>query len=156
MGRHSPRAKAKPGLESNSSVGLGYGGLRKKDAHKDAIAVALATLRISMEALDSEGVEELSVWRIHRKIGMSGGLFTNHFKRESGVEMARTGSSACGCKHARACRRMSIHIRPLPGGRAARVAKQRRPPMDLPPAGEWRRQRSTSTRLASIRRIGRS
>jgi hypothetical protein len=28
------------------------------------------------EALDSEGVD-LSVWRIHRKIGMSGGLFTN-------------------------------------------------------------------------------
>jgi len=27
------------------------------------------------EALDAEGIE-LSVWRIHRKIGMSGGLFT--------------------------------------------------------------------------------
>ena len=30
------------------------------------------------EALDEEGVE-LSVWRIHRKIGMSGGLFTGLF-----------------------------------------------------------------------------
>src|SRR6201988_29354 len=28
------------------------------------------------EALDAEEIE-LSVWRIHRKIGMSGGLFTN-------------------------------------------------------------------------------
>ena len=28
------------------------------------------------EALDAEGLE-LSVWRIHRKIGMSGGLFAN-------------------------------------------------------------------------------
>ena len=28
------------------------------------------------EALETEGIE-LSVWRIHRKIGMSGGLFTN-------------------------------------------------------------------------------
>jgi hypothetical protein len=71
-----------------------------------------------MDALDSEGVEELSVWRIHRKIGMNGGLFTNHLKRETGVEMARTGSSACRRKHARACRRMSVHIRPLPGARA--------------------------------------
>ena len=40
------------------------------------------------EALDSEGVD-LSVWRIHRKIGMSGGLFTNQLKRETGVRSQR-------------------------------------------------------------------
>jgi beta-phosphoglucomutase-like phosphatase (HAD superfamily) len=33
------------------------------------------------EALDAEGIE-LSVWRIHRKIGTSGGLFTNQLLRE--------------------------------------------------------------------------
>jgi hypothetical protein len=38
------------------------------------------------EALDREGVE-LSVWRIHRKIGMSGGLFTNQLQRETGVDL---------------------------------------------------------------------
>ncbi|RPH68567.1 MAG: HAD family hydrolase, partial [Myxococcaceae bacterium] len=27
------------------------------------------------EALDADGID-LSVWRIHRKVGMSGGLFT--------------------------------------------------------------------------------
>src|SRR5438034_11401788 len=32
-------------------------------------------------ALSEEGLE-LSVWRIHRKIGMSGGLFTNQLLRE--------------------------------------------------------------------------
>jgi beta-phosphoglucomutase-like phosphatase (HAD superfamily) len=32
------------------------------------------------EALNAEGIE-LSVWRIHRKIGMSGGLFTNMLLR---------------------------------------------------------------------------
>jgi HAD superfamily hydrolase (TIGR01509 family) len=32
------------------------------------------------EALDAEGIE-LSFWRIHRKIGMSGGLFTNQLLR---------------------------------------------------------------------------
>ena len=34
------------------------------------------------EALEAEGIE-LSVWRIHRKIGMSGGLFTNMLLRET-------------------------------------------------------------------------
>ena len=36
------------------------------------------------EALDAEGIEP-SVWRIHRKIGMSGGLFTNQLLRETGI-----------------------------------------------------------------------
>ncbi|CAN7434014.1 hypothetical protein LJR225_002843 [Phenylobacterium sp. LjRoot225] len=35
------------------------------------------------EALDREGIA-LPVWRIHRKIGMSGGLFTNQLFRETG------------------------------------------------------------------------
>jgi beta-phosphoglucomutase-like phosphatase (HAD superfamily) len=39
------------------------------------------------EALGHVGIE-LSVWRIHRKIGMSGGLFTNALLREIGVEIA--------------------------------------------------------------------
>src|SRR5271167_2540566 len=39
------------------------------------------------EALDAEGIE-LSVWRIHRKIGMSGGLFTNQLIRETGFEIS--------------------------------------------------------------------
>ena len=46
------------------------------------------------EALDAEGIE-LSVWRIHRKIGMSGGLFTNQLLRETGLDHARSASSGC-------------------------------------------------------------
>ena len=38
------------------------------------------------DALDQEGIE-LSVWRIHRKIGMSGGLFTNMLLRETGLDI---------------------------------------------------------------------
>ena len=38
------------------------------------------------EALETEGID-LSVWRIHRKIGMSGGLFTNMLLRETGLEL---------------------------------------------------------------------
>ena len=45
------------------------------------------------EALEEAGIE-LSVWRIHRRIGMSGGLFVNALLRETGrrvdaVETAR-------------------------------------------------------------------
>jgi hypothetical protein len=36
-------------------------------------------------SLDQEGIP-LSVWRIHRKIGMSGGLFTNILLRETGFD----------------------------------------------------------------------
>ena len=36
------------------------------------------------EALDAEGIN-LSVWRIHRKIGMSGGLFANQLLRATNV-----------------------------------------------------------------------
>ncbi len=68
------------------------------------------------EALDSEGID-LSVWRIHRKIGMSGGLFTNQLKRETGVEMSEDRLERLRRKHAEAYRRMSGHIRPLPGAR---------------------------------------
>ena len=38
------------------------------------------------EALDVEGIP-LSVWRIHRKIGMSGGLFARMLLRETGLEL---------------------------------------------------------------------
>jgi beta-phosphoglucomutase-like phosphatase (HAD superfamily) len=35
------------------------------------------------EALRQSGIE-LSIWRIHRRIGMSGGLFAKAFLRETG------------------------------------------------------------------------
>src|SRR2546425_5481428 len=38
------------------------------------------------EALESVGIE-LSVWRIHRRIGMSGGLFVHALFRETGREL---------------------------------------------------------------------
>jgi HAD superfamily hydrolase (TIGR01509 family) len=66
------------------------------------------------QALDSEGIN-LSVWRIHRKIGMSGGLFTNQLERETGVEMSDDRLERLRWKHAEAYRRMASQIRPLPG-----------------------------------------
>jgi HAD superfamily hydrolase (TIGR01549 family) len=68
------------------------------------------------EALDSEGIE-LSVWRIHRKIGMSGGLFTNQLIRETGVPIDEERGERLRHSHARAYRRYGDRIRPLPGAR---------------------------------------
>ena len=68
------------------------------------------------EALDSEGLE-LSVWRIHRKIGMSGGLFTNQLVREIGVEIDEARQERLRRAHAAAYGRIGARIRPLPGAK---------------------------------------
>ena len=68
------------------------------------------------EALDAEGID-LSVWRIHRKIGMSGGLFANQLVRETGLPIDEERGERLRQGHARAYRRMADRIRPLPGAR---------------------------------------
>jgi phosphoglycolate phosphatase-like HAD superfamily hydrolase len=68
------------------------------------------------EALDAEGID-LSVWRIHRKIGMSGGLFTNQLLRETGFEISPERVKRLGVLHAAAYHRLAGEIRPLPGAR---------------------------------------
>lgn len=69
------------------------------------------------EALDQEGIE-LSFWRIHRKIGMSGGLFTNQLLRETQVEISDERIDRLRRRHAEAYNRLSGTVRPLPGARA--------------------------------------
>lgn len=69
------------------------------------------------QALDAEGIS-LSVWRIHRKIGMSGGLFTNQLLRETGREISDGHVAKLGRLHAEAYGRLSGQIRPLPGAKA--------------------------------------
>jgi HAD superfamily hydrolase (TIGR01549 family) len=69
------------------------------------------------EALDAEGIE-LSVWRIHRKIGMSGGLFTNMLLRETGLRIDPERVERLRRLHAAAYTRLSSEVRPLPGARA--------------------------------------
>jgi HAD superfamily hydrolase (TIGR01549 family) len=73
------------------------------------------------EALETEGIE-LAVWRIHRKIGMSGGLFTNMLLRETGVDFSAERIERLRRLHAAAYTRVSAHIRPLPGARALLAA----------------------------------
>ncbi|MGJ4928369.1 HAD family hydrolase [Bradyrhizobium sp. HKCCYLS2038] len=67
-------------------------------------------------ALDAEGIE-LSVWRIHRKIGMSGGLFTNQLLRETGVAIEPDRIERLRRAHAAAYQGLGQQVRPLPGAR---------------------------------------
>lgn len=69
------------------------------------------------KALSAEGIE-LSVWRIHRKIGMSGGLFTHQLLREIEHEIGGDTVAQLSRRHAQAYERLSRSVRPLPGARA--------------------------------------
>ena len=60
---------------------------------------------------------KLSVWRIHRKIGMSGGLLTNMLLRETGLEIDSDRMERLQRLHAQAYNRRSANIQPLPGAR---------------------------------------
>ena len=70
------------------------------------------------EALDAEGVE-LSVWRIHRKIGMSGGLFANMLLRETALDITEDRLERLRRRHAEAFNRQHTQgsVKPLPGAR---------------------------------------
>jgi HAD superfamily hydrolase (TIGR01549 family) len=69
------------------------------------------------EALDAEGIE-VPIWRIHRRIGMSGGLFSRALMRESGLELDDELRARLSRGHAQAFMRRLGSIRPLPGAEA--------------------------------------
>jgi HAD superfamily hydrolase (TIGR01509 family) len=68
------------------------------------------------EALEGEGIL-LSVWRIHRRIGMSGGLLVNALLRETGRPVTREQTSRLRQGHAEAYAKLVGQVRPLPGAR---------------------------------------
>jgi HAD superfamily hydrolase (TIGR01509 family) len=68
------------------------------------------------EALEEAGIE-LSVWRIHRRIGMSGGLFVNALLRETGHPVTASEAVRLQQLHARAYAKLVSQVRPLPGAR---------------------------------------
>jgi HAD superfamily hydrolase (TIGR01509 family) len=65
-------------------------------------------------ALREEGIE-LSVWRIHRKIGMSGGLFTHQLLRELGRPIEDATIKRLRARHAELYVSLASEIVPLPG-----------------------------------------
>jgi len=68
------------------------------------------------EALERGGIS-LSVWRIHRRIGMSGGLLVNALLREIGQTVTREQTDRLRRFHAEAYAKLVEQVRPLPGAR---------------------------------------
>ena len=68
------------------------------------------------EALELGGIE-LAVWRIHRRIGMSGGLFVGALLRETGQPVDAELIARLQQAHTEAYRRRAGELRLLPGAR---------------------------------------
>jgi HAD superfamily hydrolase (TIGR01509 family) len=67
-------------------------------------------------ALDAIGID-LSVWRIHRRIGMSGGLFVQALLRETGRSLSPQDIEELQQAHAAEYRKQIGSVTPLPGAR---------------------------------------
>ncbi len=65
-------------------------------------------------ALADEGMP-IDGWRIHRRIGMSGGLFTRAVAREVGRELSPEETEAIQARHGRIFQELLPERRPLPG-----------------------------------------
>jgi HAD superfamily hydrolase (TIGR01509 family) len=68
------------------------------------------------EALEQAGIQ-LSVWRIHRRIGMSGGLLVNALLRETERQIGAEEIARVQQAHENAYARIVGQVRPLPGAR---------------------------------------
>jgi HAD superfamily hydrolase (TIGR01509 family) len=68
------------------------------------------------EALAEVGIP-LSVWRIHRRIGMSGGLFLTALQRETGTELDAETLRRLSSLHAEHYLSHAAGVVPLPGAR---------------------------------------
>jgi HAD superfamily hydrolase (TIGR01509 family) len=93
-------------------------------------------------ALGEEGIA-LSVWRIHRKIGMSGGLFTAQLQREIGRSIDASTIRRLRDRHAELFLEISSDVPPLPGA-VELLGELRR--LDLP----WAIATSGRMRTAAI------
>jgi len=67
-------------------------------------------------ALSAIGID-LSVWRIHRRIGMSGGLFVSALLRETGRSLSKADIDLLQQAHAEQYRAQLDTVTPLPGAR---------------------------------------
>src|SRR5437763_16635016 len=98
-------------------------------------------------ALASEGIE-LSVWRIHRKIGMSGGLFVEQLQRELGRPIDDEMTKRLRDRHAELFREISTDVPPLPGAvELLRELTRQKLPWAIATSG---RMRTAATNLKSL------
>ena len=77
----------------------------------DSVYEHVLAWRQALEAVDIR----LSVWRIHRRIGMSGGLFVNALMRETGRTLSEDEVARAQRLHREAFIRLASEVRPLPG-----------------------------------------
>jgi HAD superfamily hydrolase (TIGR01549 family) len=68
------------------------------------------------EALEACGIP-LSIWRIHRRIGMSGGLFLRALVRETGRELTEAEAARLRSLHEEGYRHRIGEVKPLPGAK---------------------------------------
>lgn len=68
------------------------------------------------EALAAVGIK-LAAWRIHRRIGMSGGLMANAILRETGHEVTKDEAERLVRLHSEAYVKQASQIEPLPGAK---------------------------------------
>jgi HAD superfamily hydrolase (TIGR01509 family) len=66
------------------------------------------------KALELAGIT-LSVWRIHRRIGMSGGLLAESLARETGRDLSELDTATIKAAHARLFKAQMGDVRLLPG-----------------------------------------
>jgi HAD superfamily hydrolase (TIGR01549 family) len=68
------------------------------------------------EALEEAGLS-LAVWRIHRRIGMSGGLFVQALMRETGRSLSAPEIERIQQRHGEVYKQYLSQVRPLPGAK---------------------------------------
>jgi HAD superfamily hydrolase (TIGR01509 family) len=68
------------------------------------------------EALRELGIE-LSTWRIHRRVGMSGGLILNALQRETGRKLSKQEAEQLKKLHSDNFKKRMSEVRPLPGAK---------------------------------------
>ena len=68
------------------------------------------------EALRELGIE-LSTWRIHRRVGMSGGLILNALQRETGRKLSKPEAEHLKKLHGEGFKKRLSEVRPLPGAK---------------------------------------
>jgi HAD superfamily hydrolase (TIGR01509 family) len=79
----------------------------------DSVYQNVIAWRYALATLDID----LSVWRIHRRIGMSGGLFVSALLRETGRSLSEQDIEALQHDHATRYLAQIDSVRPLPGAR---------------------------------------
>jgi HAD superfamily hydrolase (TIGR01509 family) len=101
------------------------------------------------EALEKTGID-LAVWRIHRRIGMSGGLLANALLRETGHQVTAAEAAELQRVHAEAYARQTPQLRPLRGAREllAYLTKIRIPWAIA--TSSWRKSAGPTLRLLEI------